>query len=186
MDLLSLLLIALGLSMDAFAVSVTEGFSIHGKKWHGGLRIGLCFGAFQALMPILGWAAGRTLIQWISAYDHWVAFGLLAFVGIRMIRESYSNEGNDSKDGKLGNGELLLLGIATSIDALAVGLSFAFLKVEIVWPALFIGLVTFLLSFVGVLLGHRIGSHAQNGLVRIGGVILIAIGLKILAEHLLA
>jgi putative Mn2+ efflux pump MntP len=186
MDFLSLLLIALGLSMDAFAVSVTEGFSIHEKKFRGSLRIGLCFGIFQAAMPILGWMAGVTLIQWISAFDHWIAFGLLAFVGIRMIRESYSKNKKDVKGEKLGNLELLMLGIATSIDALAVGLSFAFLKVQIIWPSVFIGLVTFTLSFLGVFLGQKIGNHAQGHLERIGGIILIAIGLKILAEHLLA
>ena len=184
MDFLTLLLIALGLSMDAFAVSVTEGFSIHEKKIRGSLRIGLCFGLFQALMPILGWLAGLTLIKWIAALDHWVAFGLLAFVGVRMIAESYATE-SKKKEGVLGNAELLMLGIATSIDALAVGLSFAFLKIEIVWPALFIGLVTFAISSIGVLLGRKIGDHVQGRLERIGGIILIAIGLKILAEHLL-
>jgi manganese efflux pump family protein len=185
MDFLTLLLIALGLSMDAFAVSVTEGFSIHEKKTKNCLRIGICFGGFQALMPVLGWMAGMTLIRWISAFDHWIAFSLLAFVGIRMIAESYSKSKKDASK-VLGNGELLMLGIATSIDALAVGLSFAFLKIEIVWPALFIGFVTFTLSSIGVLLGRKIGDHAQGHLERIGGIVLIAIGLKILAEHLLS
>jgi manganese efflux pump family protein len=185
MDFATLFFIAIGLSMDAFAVSVTEGFSIHEKKFRGSLRIGLCFGIFQAIMPILGWMAGMKLEKWISAFDHWVAFGLLAFVGIRMIAGSYSKNDKRAKAKSLGNAELLMLGVATSIDALAVGLSFGFLKVAIVGSALFIGLVTFSLSFVGVLLGRKIGDHAQGHLKRIGGVILIAIGLKILAEHLL-
>lgn len=185
MDFPTLLFIALGLSMDAFAVSVTEGFSIHERKLRGSLRIGLCFGLFQAVMPILGWLAGLTLIRWIAAFDHWVAFGLLAFVGVRMISESYATE-SKKKEKTLGNAELLMLGIATSIDALAVGLSFAFLKISVVWPALFIGLVTFSLSSIGVLLGRKIGDHTQGHLERIGGIVLIAIGFKILAEHLLA
>jgi putative Mn2+ efflux pump MntP len=185
MDLLTLSLIAVGLSMDAFAVSVTEGLSVREKRISSCLRIGLCFGGFQALMPMLGWLAGLTLEKWITSFDHWIAFGLLAFVGIRMIGESYSGEKKGSKK-SLGNAELLMLGIATSIDALAVGLSFAFLKIEIIWPAVFIGLVTFSLSSIGVLLGRKIGDHSKGHLERLGGVILIAIGLKILAEHLLA
>jgi len=186
MDFLTLFFIALGLSMDAFAVSVTEGLSVREKRMKSCLRIGFCFGGFQALMPVVGWLAGLRLEKWITSFDHWVAFGLLAFVGIRMIVGSYATESKKKNGARLGNAELLMLGVATSIDALAVGLSFAFLKVAIIWPAVFIGLVTFSLSSVGVLLGRKIGAHAQGHLERLGGVILIAIGLKILVEHLLA
>jgi len=185
MDLLVLIGIAIGLSMDALAVSVANGIMI--KKLHvrHAFRIALSFGFFQAIMPLIGWAAGITFSKYIKEIDHWIAFVLLLLVGGRMIWESISSA---RKEEAIRNclhfPTLLILSIATSIDALAVGVSFAFLDISIWYPILLIGLITFVICFTGVLLGSKLGPLLGNKLGIIGGLVLIAIGFKILVEHL--
>lgn len=184
MDLFTILMIAIGLSIDAFAVSVTGGATIRTLKFSHALRIALAFGIFQALMPVVGWAAGVTLEQYIKDYDHWIAFILLALIGGRMIYNSLSQKPDSEPLDILKITTLLLLAVATSIDALAIGVSFALLDVSIVRPVLYIGLVTSALCLVGVYIGNRIGSFFEKKLEFIGGVILILIGGRILWEHL--
>ena len=177
-----LLLIALGLSMDAFAVSVCKGLSVKELKPRHALLVGLYFGGFQALMPVLGWLLGYRFESMITSIDHWVAFLLLALIGGNMIRESFSEEEEMNDD--FGVKTMLLLAVATSIDALAVGITFAFLSVKILPAAALIGVTTFLLSALGVYIGHAFGLKYKAKAELAGGVILILIGLKILLEHL--
>jgi len=184
MDIFTVLSIALALSMDAFAVSIASGAAIRDLRPAHALKIGFFFGAFQSIMPVIGWLAGLGMRDFISGFDHWVAFGLLLFIGGKMIRESRSLEKGGPKSDPLNNAVLLLLAIATSIDALAVGLTFSFLNVSIAVPVLIIGLVTFGISFAGVLIGKRVGRLFEKKVEVAGGLILIAIGCKILFEHL--
>jgi putative Mn2+ efflux pump MntP len=179
------IIIALGLAMDAFAVSITSGLTIKILRIRYAFRIALFFGLFQAVMPVMGWLAGYGMKDMITAYDHWIAFGLLGFIGGRMIYESFSKKIVDRPCDPMTIYKLLLLSIATSIDALAVGLTLSFLNVEIIMPSVIIGLVTFGLSFAGVFLGNRFGHFFENKIELIGGIILISIGIKILVEHLL-
>jgi putative Mn2+ efflux pump MntP len=183
MDLITIIAIAVGLSIDAFAVSITGGASIRPLHFRHALRIALAFGFFQALMPVLGWLAGVTLESYISDYDHWVAFGLLALIGGRMIHNSFTEHKEETPD-ILRVAILLMLAIATSIDALAVGISFALLDVSIIKPILIIGIITFSLSLVGVYTGNRLGGFFEKRLEMAGGIILILIGLRILWEHM--
>jgi manganese efflux pump family protein len=186
MDLLVLIGIALGLSMDALAVSVANGIMI--KKLHvrHAFRIAFSFGFFQAIMPLIGWAAGITFASYIREIDHWVAFVLLVLVGSRMIWESISiSRKDEAVRNCLHFPTLLILSIATSIDALAVGVSFAFLDVTIWFPILIIGLITFILCFIGIILGNRLGPIFGNKLGIIGGLVLIGIGVKILIDHIM-
>ena len=189
MNIITIILIALGLAMDAFAVSITTGVRIKRHRVSNALKIGLLFGAFQAFMPVLGWLAGYSFQDLISEIDHWLAFILLTIIGIKMIYESFKLESNNEVDNKAPNpiklNILLILAIATSIDALAVGFTFAFLEISIITPVIIIGLVTFLLSFLGVFIGNKLGDVFQNKVQIIGGLILIGIGIKILTEHLL-
>jgi len=185
MDFIVIIGIAVGLSMDALAVSIANGFMIKQLRVRHALRIAFFFGFFQAMMPLIGWAAGITFSQYITSVDHWIAFGLLLLVGGRMIWESLSG----SKKGEavkncLHFPTLLMLSIATSIDALAVGVSFAFLDMTIWLPILIIGLITFVICFIGVNIGSRLGPVFGNKLGIIGGIVLIGIGIKILIEHL--
>ena len=182
MSFSELLLIAVGLSMDAFAVSVCKGLSVQKLKPRHALLVGLYFGGFQALMPVLGWLLGSRFEALITRYDHWVAFVLLALIGGNMIRESFSKEEELNDD--FGVKTMLLLAVATSIDALAVGITFAFLSVNILPAAGTIGVTTFLLSVAGIYIGHIFGARWKSRAERVGGVILILIGLKILLEHL--
>lgn len=185
MDPITLLLIAMGLSMDAFAVSVSNGMTVRQQRTNHALRIGFFFGSFQALMPLMGWAAGNRLRDLISSVDHWIAFGLLCLIGCKMIYDSRKRDENSLKEViPLGLGMLLLLSLATSIDALAVGFSFALLNISIITPILVIGMVTFGLSFLGVLAGNKVGHFFEKKIEVIGGLILIGIGIKILIEHL--
>jgi len=184
MDILTVTLIAVGLAMDAFAVSIARGISVEGHKRKNALVVASFFGSFQMIMPVIGWFAGlglEELIQWI---DHWIAFALLVFIGVKMIHDSV---GKDEQQGesKLGLRALFTLSIATSIDALMVGLSFAFLQTAILVPIVVIGIVTFSLSYGGFLFGNIIGEYFGNKIKAVGGIILIAIGIKILLEHLL-
>lgn len=182
MDLWELLLIAVGLSMDAFAVSVCKGLSVKELRPKHMLLVGLYFGGFQALMPVLGWLLGYRFETMITSVDHWVAFVLLALIGGNMIRESFSKEEELNDD--FGVRTMLLLALATSIDALAVGITFAFLSVRILPAAGLIGVTTFLLSIAGIWIGRAFGAKYKSRAERVGGVILILIGLKILLEHL--
>ena len=181
MGLIEIILTAIGLSMDAFAVSICKGLSTKDVKPRHSLVTGLYFGLFQALMPMLGYFLGVNFQDAISSIDHWIAFILLSLIGISMIKESRDDdEGDDSYDFKT----MILLAIATSIDALAVGISFAILDVDILTSSALIGLITFCLCAFGVKAGCRLGSKSRSRAELIGGVILILIGLKILLEHL--
>ena len=186
MDITTVLIIAVGLAMDAFAVSISSGLAIKKIRMGHAFRIAFFFGAFQAIMPVIGWLAGLGLKDFISAIDHWIAFVLLSIVGGKMIYEStFLDEEKDEKD-TLNIYVLLILSIATSIDALAVGLTLSFLNVDIASPAVIIGIVTFLLSFLGVYIGDRFGHFFESKIEIVGGLILIGIGIKILVEHLSA
>jgi putative Mn2+ efflux pump MntP len=185
MNLLSIFLIAIGLAMDAFAVSIACGVSIKSLNIRHILLISGAFGFFQGFMPLVGWFAGMGFRDLIASFDHWVAFGLLLVVGVKMIYESFAlSEEAPESDIALNASRLLLLSIATSIDALAVGLTFACLEVEIITPALIIGLVTLVLSMIGVVIGDKIGHLFEGKIEFVGGVVLIGIGTKILFDHL--
>ena len=183
MDLLTVLLIAVGLAMDAFAVSICKGLAIRSPSVKSVVIIGLWFGGFQMLMPIIGYYLGESLYQYISEIDHWVAFGLLLIIGLNMIRESLSGE-DEGIDGSIGLRIMFLLAIATSIDALAVGISLAMDQADIWMDATIIGVVTFAISAVGVKLGSTVGDRFSSKAELAGGIILIIIGVKILLEHL--
>jgi putative Mn2+ efflux pump MntP len=187
MDFVELLLIGVGLSMDAFAVAICKGLGMSRLNMKQAAVIALFFGAFQAIMPFIGWAAGSWLADLITPIDHWVAFALLAFVGGKMLWDAFHEEDDDDPDemdAKLDLKELLMLAIATSIDALAVGITFAFLQVSIVPSITIIGCTTFVISFAGVAVGHLFGARFEKPATIVGGVVLILIGVKILLEHL--
>lgn len=184
MDLITTVLIAFGLAADAFAASITSGIKIKRLSIKNALMIATFFGFFQAIMPLVGWLVGRGLKGLISEVDHWVAFGLLSFVGYRMIYESIHAETTKKEVDPLNLYILLTLSIATSIDALVVGISFAFLQNYIATLVISIGVVTFILSFIGVFIGNRFGNWFNNKIEVVGGLILIFIGAKILFEHL--
>jgi putative Mn2+ efflux pump MntP len=184
MSTLTVLLIALGLAMDAFAVSVASGATERKLNIRYAVRLAAFFGGFQAVMPLIGWLAGLSLKDTIGSLDHWVVFGLLGLIGGRMIYESGKLKSDDKATHTMSIRVLLLLAVATSIDALAVGISFAFLQVSIVTPLVVIGAVTFLLSFVGTYLGNRVGHFFESKIEAFGGLILIGIGVKVLVEHL--
>lgn len=184
MDLLSLIFTGIGLAMDASAVSIANGMSLPNEKNKNyALKLGLAFGIFQGLMPLIGYLAGSTFSGYIQSVDHWVAFILLALIGLNMIKESREEKENEEVS-DLSLKVILLLAIATSIDALAVGVSFAFLKVNIVLVCSIIAIVTFILSFICVTVGKRLGSLFQKYAEIFGGIILMMIGAKILIEHL--
>ena len=183
MSFVELLLIAIGLSMDAFSVSVCKGLTTKRFSWRMALVCGLWFGGFQALMPIIGYYLGAQFQEMIEAYDHWIAFGLLFLIGANMIREAIWGK-EEEQDGTLGFKTMLLLAIATSIDALAVGVSFACIQVKLWSSVIIIGITTFLFSVLGVKIGNVFGSKYEKSASIIGGIILILIGLKILLEHL--
>ena len=183
MTFFELLLIAIGLSMDAFSVSICKGLTTKEFSWRMALVCGLWFGLFQALMPIIGYFLGAQFQEMIEAYDHWIAFGLLFLIGANMIREAVWGK-EEEQDGSLGFKTMILLAIATSIDALAVGVSFACIQVKLWSSVLIIGTITFLFSVLGVKIGNVFGSKYEKSAEIIGGIILIFIGLKILLEHL--
>lgn len=182
MNDLELLIIAVGLSMDAFAVAVCKGLAQHQHSVKNSLVTGLYFGGFQALMPLIGYFLGTRFADAISSVDHWIAFALLGIIGVNMIRESRSCD--VKAGGSFGFKSMVVLSLATSIDALAVGVTFAFLRVDIMAAILFIGAITFGISFAGVKLGSVFGSRFKAKAEIAGGVILILMGLKILLEHL--
>lgn len=187
MSIVAIILIGLGLSADALAVSITTGVLLKKARLKSALKVGGYFGVFQALMPLIGWALGIKLSTNITKLDHWIALLLLGFIGGKMIYESIkeNNDGCEADQGTnpVGNKTLFVLAIATSIDALAVGISFACLNESITRAILIIGLITFVLCFFGVLIGKRCGDLLRNHAKVFGGIILIAIGLKIFIEH---
>ena len=188
MNFITILLTAVGLSMDAFAVSLTIGLDVDkDKQKKAALMSGLYFGGFQALMPVIGYLLGVKFTKYIESVDHWIAFVLLAVIGVNMIREALS--GDDDKEEMpadyLNHKKFVVLAIATSIDALAVGVSFAFLSVNIISSAVTIGITTFLFSVAAVVIGKKIGEIIKNKAEILGGVILIIIGIKILLEHII-
>ena len=183
MGILELFLLAVGLSMDAFAVAVCKGLAMKRADGKSIAAVGLWFGGFQALMPVVGYLVGVRFKDAITAVDHWVAFGLLAVIGGNMIREALTG-GDEEADASLAPKKMLLLALATSIDALAVGVSFAFLSVNITAAACFIGVITFALSAAGVKVGSVFGAKYKARAEITGGVILILLGVKILLEHL--
>jgi putative Mn2+ efflux pump MntP len=185
LDILSILLIALALSADCFAVALSGSIYIKTVSFAPILRTAVTFGAFQAVMPALGWLAGRTVVNFISGYDHWVAFALLALVGGRMIWESFRPAGNRRQIDISKGLVLVTLAIATSIDALAVGLTFAFLEVNIAIACSIIGVVAFGVTVAGFTLGRKVSIWLGKYAEAIGGVILIAIGLRVLLTHTL-
>lgn len=184
MSLWELFMIAVALSMDAFAVAVCKGLSIRRAGLKYSLTVGLYFGAFQGLMPFLGYLLGVNFQNTITSVDHWIAFILLGGIGINMIREALNKDEEENLDSSLTPRSMLPLAVATSIDALAVGVTFAFLKVSIVPAVSFIGVVTFILSAIGVKIGNVFGARYKSKAELFGGVVLILIGVKILLEHL--
>lgn len=184
MGLLSIVLIAIGLSMDAFAVAVCKGLKMRRIDYGKTLLIALFFGGFQALMPLIGWLLGVKFQRHIENFDHWIAFFLLAFIGGKMIYESFKADDDETMD-EFSIYELFILAIATSIDALAVGIAFAMLRdVNIFYSASIIGLITFILSAIGVAVGNKFGAVYKNKAELTGGIILVFLGFKILLEHL--
>ncbi len=188
MGILELLLIGVSLSMDAFAVSLCQGLSMPRLNWRHASVIALFFGGFQALMPVIGWLLGSQFAGYIQSFDHWVAFFLLLIIGGNMVREAFAPE-EEAEDGcsageYLDLKRLFLMAIATSIDALAIGVTFAFLEVVILEAAAVIGVTTFVISLLGVAIGNYFGTRYQKRAEITGGVILILLGAKILLEHL--
>lgn len=183
MDVLEILLIAVGLAMDAFAVSVCKGLSMKKMSWNKAIIVGLYFGIFQGLMPVIGFLLGTSFASLVIQIDHWIAFVLLGFIGGNMLKEAFSNESenrNDNVDFKT----MIVLAIATSIDALAIGITFAFLKVNLILSVLMIGIITFILSIIGVKIGNKFGDRYERKAEMAGGLILILMGIKILLEDL--
>ena len=186
MGIIELLLVSVGLAMDAFAVSLCKGLRMRKINYKQALLIALFFGIFQTLMPLIGWALGLQFEQYITSIDHWIAFGLLGFIGGKMLYDSVTEDSScpietvDEIDMK----ELVMLSIATSIDALAVGITFAFLQVNIINAITLIGIITFALSFLAVVIGNYFGNTLQNKAGIAGGIVLILIGTKILLSHL--
>lgn len=184
--LFEIFMIGVGLSMDAFAASICKGLNMRRLNIKNMLIIGLFFGGFQALMPAVGWLLGKQFESYITSVDHWVAFALLVFIGGKMIYDVFTKKNEDEcgeKTNRLDMKEVLTLAVATSIDALAVGISFAFLQVDILKAVSVIGVTTFVLSVIGVAVGNVFGSKYEKKATLAGGIILILIGLKILLEH---
>ena len=184
MNFISLLMLAVGLSMDAFAVAVCKGLALKKITFRHALIVGLWFGGFQALMPLLGYLLAARFREAIAAYDHWIAFGLLVLIGGNMIREAVFEKEEAETDSALSFRSMLPLAVATSIDALAVGVTFAFLDVQIIPSVTLIGITTLILSMIGVKAGSLFGAKYEKKAEILGGVILILLGIKTLLEHL--
>ena len=182
MGIFSIFLTGFALSMDAFAVSVTKGMTLKKINLSIATKIAFLFGLFQGVMPLIGWLFGMNFELYIRSIDHWIAVFLLSFLGVKMIIEAIKDDDNDDTT-YLDNKELIILSIATSIDALAVGVTFAFLNIDIIPICISIGVITFLVCFIGVVIGKKIGSVFKNSAQIRGGIILILIGLNILNEH---
>ena len=188
MSLLEVFIVGVGLSMDAFAVSVGKGLGMRRIDARVSLALAVSFGVFQAGMPVIGWLLASTLADAIQAVDHWIAFGLLAIIGGKMIVDAVRGEGEAEGEaaGSVSFGELMVLSVATSIDALAVGIMFAALGVPPLPAVIIIGVTTFALSLLGVIVGNRFGARYERPAAACGGVILVVIGIKVLVEHLVS
>ncbi len=184
MSLATIFLLAVALGVDAFSVAIGIGAANYKRSWLPVWRLSLAFGLFQFAMPVAGWLAGSTVVEMIAGYDHWIAFVLLAFIGGKMIREGLAKENNEEKADQTRGWPLLLLSIATSIDALAVGFSFSLLKTPILFPAFIIGVVCFGMTAVGMIFGKGLAKLFGKKVEIFGGLVLIAIGVKILFEHM--
>ena len=185
MNLIEILLIAVGLAMDAFSVSLGIGAGGRAYGPRPIFRLAFHFGLFQAAMPVLGWLAGMQVASFIAGFDHWVALALLSFVGVRMIRAGFDPDGESHRNDPSRGGTLVMLALATSIDAFAIGLSLAMLRVNILYPALVIGVVTAGLCLAALLTGHRLGKLFGKRMEIIGGLILIGIGLRVVISHVM-
>lgn len=183
MGIIELIILSVGLAMDAFAVAICKGLSMPKMNWKKAYIIGMYFGVFQGLMPLVGYMLGINFQNKITNIDHWIAFILLGVIGINMIKEAISKEEETSND-SVQFKEMIILAIATSIDALAVGITFAFLKVNILLAISLIGIVTFVLSLIGVKIGNIFGDKYEKKAQFAGGIILVLLGIKILLEHL--
>jgi len=183
MGFFSIFLTGFALSMDAFAVSITKGITLKKINLSIATKIAFSFGLFQAIMPLIGWLFGMNFELYIRSIDHWIAVILLSFLGIKMIMEAINDDNENDNTTYLNNKELIVLSIATSIDALAIGVTFAFLNIDIIPICISIGVITFLVCFIGVLIGKKIGSLFKNYAQIVGGIILVLIGLNILNEH---
>ena len=184
MSLIEIILLGISLSMDAFAVSIATGISLKDLRFRHAAKVGLFFGGFQFLMPVLGYWAGSQVSSYLESFDHWIAFGLLAIIGGKMLIESIRPNEKEEYVDPTATGKLFILAIATSIDALAVGVSLALIGANIWYCSTLIGLITFSLSAVGVMMGKKMGEKCQKGAGIVGGIVLILIGVKILLEHL--
>jgi putative Mn2+ efflux pump MntP len=184
--LITIIIIAIGLAMDAFTVSIVSGAAYKQLHVKHALRIALFFGGFQAIMPLIGFLAGLSIKSYITSYDHWVAFGLLSAVGGKMIYESFKIKTAEKNFNPSNIFVLLVLSVATSIDALAIGITLSFLRVSLAAAVGIIGLVTFVLSYLGVFIGKKYGHFFENKIEAVGGLILIALGVKILFDHLIS
>ncbi len=185
MSLLELFIIAVALSMDAFAVSICKGLCMPKMNWNHAVIVGLYFGGFQSGMPLIGYLLGSQFKEAITSFDHWIAFILLGAIGLNMIKESFGKEEEDCEDSPMAPQTMIPLAVATSIDALAVGVTFAFLQVQIVPAVSFIGVTTFTLSILGVKVGNVFGTRYKSKAEFAGGLILILMGIKILVQHLM-
>ena len=184
MGIIEIIILSIGLAMDATAVSMTNGMNDTQIKIKKIVLIGLTFGIFQAIMPLIGYLFGTLFVEFVEQIDHWIALALLGFLGFQMLREGLSKKDDEEKVKELGIKMLFLQGVATSIDALAVGISFASLGVNIVYAVLSIGVITTMLSIIGVLIGKKFGDLLNNKASILGGIILISIGIKIFIEHM--
>lgn len=179
-----LIVLSLGLGMDAFAVSICKGLSMKKMNWKKTLIIGLYFGGFQAIMPVLGYSLSKGFENFVTSIDHWIAFILLSIIGGKMVKDAFSPENSENCNEDVGFKTMIVLAIATSIDALAVGITFAFLNVNLILAIALIGSITFFLSVIGTKVGNVFGDRYENKAELFGGVILIFLGIKILLEHL--
>ena len=179
-----LIVLSLGLGMDAFAVSICKGLSMKKMNWKKALIIGLYFGGFQAIMPVLGYFLSKGFENFVTSIDHWIAFILLSIIGGKMVKDAFNPENGENCNEDVGFKTMIVLAIATSIDALAVGITFAFLNVNLILAIALIGSITFFLSVIGTKVGNIFGDRYENKAELLGGVILIFLGIKILLEHL--
>lgn len=184
MEIGELIVLSLGLGMDAFAVSICKGLSMKKMNWKKALIIGLYFGGFQAIMPVLGYSLSKGFENFVTSIDHWIAFILLSIIGGKMVKDAFSQENSENCNEDVGFKTMIVLAIATSIDALAVGITFAFLNVNLILAIALIGSITFFLSVIGTKVGNVFGDRYENKAELLGGVILIFLGIKILLEHL--
>lgn len=184
MEIGELIVLSLGLGMDAFAVSICKGLSMKKMNWKKALIIGLYFGGFQAIMPVLGYSLSKGFENFVTSIDHWIAFILLSIIGGKMVKDAFSPENSENCNEDVGFKTMIVLAIATSIDALAVGITFAFLNVNLILAIALIGSITFFLSMIGTKVGNVFGDRYENKAELLGGVILIFLGIKILLEHL--